>query len=102
MRQTSERTQVSEHSKKDLEGEQSPRKNRAVRDWQRSRVEPDLTAEQSLEAEEPADRLSKPGTGNGNWRREREGRGQRQGGNGHSDVVRLRCGRFFEGCETAS
>jgi len=40
---------------------------------------PDLTAEQSLEAEEPADRLSKPGTGNGNWRKEREGRGQRQG-----------------------
>jgi hypothetical protein len=60
MRQTSERTQVSELSMKDLEGEQSPRKNRAVRDWQRSRVEPDLTAEQSLEAEETTARGQRP------------------------------------------
>jgi len=69
-------------SKKDLEGEQSPRKDRAPPDRQRSSGVTDPTAEESLEVESPDGKASRPGTGNGTGRRcgdgtEATARGQR-------------------------
>jgi hypothetical protein len=57
----------------------------------------DSTAEQRLEADAPVHGAPRAVSGNGGGRRCRGARRERQGGNGHGDVVRLSSGGILRG-----
>jgi hypothetical protein len=83
------RARVRRGNEKDLEGEQSPWKDRVLHGRQRSAARPNSTAEQRLEVDVVVSRSSRGCAGNGALLRVERGHRQRQGGNGHGDVVRL-------------